>query len=483
VGVKLSEFVSKGNEASNNDGVVNDEDEVFDPFADEEEEPSSSAEETDNSADLKLNQENSDIVTINANWGSQIHLGKYFGAFSFGGRICILLIQFILLVVRPLIAKRGTIFYDWTLSMVSSLFMIQFLMYSGLLAENFGGPVNNAFEGMLKTSRLRFLDKFNVSFMAKLDDDFEGDGIWKLVEGHFIASPLFENYYAVAILLGSTILSLLLCPSFESINATFKDIRIGASFSFMMPLIMSCFNCIYVFWTSEKVEPLGMVSAFLSALIIGYYIFFTIELLTPHSPYSYYFYSNYPEADFDFGTSGLSLILFPKFEYLCNLGLIVIAVVLCTQEDKGLFVVIAIYSAMILLTIATKTSEKQGIGFDYPAKLIEIQYTKVTIFFFRAVLFGGLWIYSRWRIYFTKATYVELISLGVFFLLSLDFILNGILLFFRMIGFFNSHMGDLSSNFYEEMDSDQPVDDVFDKKEVELIGKALKEKKKRPENS
>jgi hypothetical protein len=107
-----------------------------------------------------LNDENSQTKHMGASW---VTLFDFSGIATFLGfvlRGLVILIQFFLVFIRPCIAKKGSNFYDWSISFVSSMFSFQLILLFGLLAENFGGPLNSSLEELLEMSRLRFFDRF-----------------------------------------------------------------------------------------------------------------------------------------------------------------------------------------------------------------------------------------------------------------------------------------------------------------------------------
>ena len=87
-----------------------------------------------------------------------------FWAIGFVVELVVVLIQFYLTIIAPLVTVNHTLLQDWNISYASTLFSLQMILLSNLFAENFGGPLNHIFEGLMITSRWGFLEQYQFNF-------------------------------------------------------------------------------------------------------------------------------------------------------------------------------------------------------------------------------------------------------------------------------------------------------------------------------
>lgn len=97
-----------------------------------------------------LNDTNSITKHLGSAWVTLFDFSGICTVLGFVLRAIVILIQFFITVVRPFTAKKGSNFYYWTISFASTLFSFQLVLLFGLLAENFGGPLNSSLEELLK---------------------------------------------------------------------------------------------------------------------------------------------------------------------------------------------------------------------------------------------------------------------------------------------------------------------------------------------
>jgi len=392
----------------------------------------------------RLDANNSHEVYMSANWVTAFEASGLFTILGYAMRILVILIQILLVMVRPCIAKKNTFFYDWTMSMSSSMFSFQYILISGVMAENFGGPLNNALENYLRTSRARFVDKFTSTTMNKLDGDFEKAGYWKLSQNHFIASPLFEDYLGL-FLLTFSICGCLFCGiGGSNTNSVMKKMRIGASMAFMIPLLLSSVNCIYaVFWGG--IYTFGaMLSVAVSIMIMIYYLMFCFELMG-NNPKSQYYKSSYRHINLDMSIVYAKHVI-KNFEFFFYWVMTVTAVLAANLSVIPIGVSAFSYLCMLICNVITPRRDRVRIKYSEMTKIL---FLKSADFFLRAALFGLLFIFMWFRTQ-VKSLGVKTITTIAFIALFVDFLLNWGIFMVRAVGTFKDGLNKSHGGFVSD---------------------------------
>ena len=304
----------------------------------------------------------------------------------------IILIQFFLVIVRPIIAKKGSNFYDWSMSFVSSMFSFQLILLFGLLAENFGGPLNSSLEELLLNSRKRFFDRFQSSIIAKLDDDFEGAGFWKLIEAKYIANPIYDNYVAIFLLVASMMMCLCCTVKGSGTNSVAKKMRIGASLSFMMPLMVNSVNCIYAIFKGGIYTMGAIFGLAASLLILAYYMFFGFEIMGRHKKSNYY-KSSYKHINFDW-PMWYAKAHIPNYEFFIYWALITVMVVTANIPKIPLPLAVFLFGANFFCIGITPTRNFKKTQHNLIHK---IKILKLIDSFLKALFFLILSMFVFWR--------------------------------------------------------------------------------------
>lgn len=171
-------------------------------------------------------------------------------------------------------------------SFASSLIFLQLLMMTALFTQNFGGALNHILDKFLLRSTDSFLDKLNdkaTSFIDAKSEEFLGAGYWKLHQNSYIASPILEDWVAVLLII-ITGLYMVIIPkpkvnydkatTSRSLYEMLKEVQTGVAVSFMVPINVSCVNCIYACISSGIWTVWAILSFISSILLLFYYIWF-----------------------------------------------------------------------------------------------------------------------------------------------------------------------------------------------------------------
>jgi hypothetical protein len=201
-------------------------------------------------------------------------------------RILIILIQVFLIALRPCLAKRNTFLWDSMASFASSMFLLQMLLMTSLFIQNFGGALNHVLDEFLLKSNESFMDKLSnqvSSYVDATSEEFKGAGYWKLSQNGFIPSPLLEDWFGVMlILLTSLYMAIIPKPKADydkastsrSLYEMLKEVQTGVILSFMIPINVSCVNCIFA-CIFQGIWTFWAVLSFIAAiLLLGFYAFF-----------------------------------------------------------------------------------------------------------------------------------------------------------------------------------------------------------------
>lgn len=376
-----------------------------------------------------LTEEESHTVHWSANWVQIFDISGLFTIIGYIARGFIIACQFFLIGVRPCSAKKDTKYYHWSISFTSSMLHFQLFLLYGLIAENFGGPLNTSMEKMLKTSNSRFFGYMESEYAKYFDDDFEDAGFWKLVEAKYVASPIYENYVGLGLLIFSVLACYCLSGAQGSkSNSLMKKFRIGCSLAFMMPLMVSACNCLYAIFTSG-IYTLGAIFSMIASFgILIYYLIFGFEIMGEHKK-SMYYKSSYDHINFDF-LPGFSKKNFKHFEFFC-MWLLTIAVVFGAN-----FPIVPIglatffYFIMMVLDLVTPRRDKIR---DKFIELRRIHSLKVSLYILRMLFFWMLFMFILFR-QSVSSMGIKTMTLLAYIVLLADFVLNWAIFVFRVAG-------------------------------------------------
>lgn len=406
-----------------------------------------------------LTDENSHVVFWSSNWVQQFDFSGLFTFLGYLMRGFVIVMQFFLTFIRPCTAKKDTLYYHWSISFTSSMFHLQFLLLYGLIAENFGGPLNTAMENMLRTSRSRFFGYLESDYAKFFDDDFEDVGFWKLVEAKYVGSPIFENYVGMILL----ILSIIFCHCLSGAqgggsNSVAKKFRIGCSMAFMVPLLVSSVNCIYAVFTGVIITFGALFSVAGSLFCLIYYLLFGFEIMGSH-PKSKYYKSSYTHINFDF-FPGFTPKPIRNFEFFCMYIMIIIVVFGVNFPIIPIGAVVVFYILMLIMDLATPRSERIR---DKFLELKRVHSLKVSLFGLRALFFSMLFVFIIYRKKVSSLGIKTLTTLAYIGLI-IDMILNWAIFAFRAAGMVNDGVKKRVEGFkgdpngpYVEMTNDQKL--------------------------
>ena len=375
-----------------------------------------------------LNETNSHVVFFPANWVTPVDISGIFAIVGFILRVIVVIIQTTLSVIRPCIVRKGTHLYNWSIAFTSSLLSIQFILISGVLAENYGGPLNNAFHRLLVQTRNRLFDYFTSKTMANIDSTFEKVGLWKLSRAGYIASPIFDNYIGLSLLILSIIACVIGTPVGSDSNSVAKKMRVGTSVSFMMPLVLNSVNCIIAVFWGGAYEIGGLFSACVSLGILVYYFMFLIEIVGSHQK-SAYFKSSYDHINFDVPSYFVEETV-KNYEFVCMWVITMLSVFLSNFSSYGVLGVAIVYLIMTICTANVKIKKRQRKKY---LELARIKFIKTVNFMLRTVIFGALFIFSLTR-NSVSSLGIKGFTMIVFIGLILDAGMNSFIFGLRFLG-------------------------------------------------
>jgi hypothetical protein len=330
---------------------------------------------------------------MGSSWVTLVDLSTLTQMVGFVLRISVMLIQFFLVFVRPFTARKGSNYYDWSISFASSLLSFQLILLSGILAENFGGPLNTTLEVLLTLSKKTFLDSFQSSFINSIDDEFEGAGYWKLIEAKYIANPLYENHIACFFLAIGLILCVCTGSAVNSASNTFsKNFRIGSSLAFMMPLLVSSVNCIYAVFYGGIYQLGSIIGLAASVGLIIYYLFFGFEIMGSH-PKSGYYKSCYKFMNFDW-PSWRAKEHIKNYEFL--IYWLLTLVMIATAQVPRVTLPFAAFAFAVNL-FCTGITPTHPFQIRIHKTIHRIKILKMLDSFFKVLFFGLLSCYVYWR--------------------------------------------------------------------------------------
>lgn len=420
---------------------------------------------TENDRKKILTDEESHKVHWSANWVQIFDISGLFTIIGYISRGFIIVAQFFLVGVRPCTAKKDTKYYHWSISFASSMLHFQFFLLFGLIAENFGGPLNTVMEKMLITSKSRFFGYMESEYAKYFDDDFEDAGYWKLVEAKYVASPIYENYVGLGLLM----FSILACHCLSgaqgsSSNSLMKKFRIGCSLAFMIPLLVSSCNCIYAVFTSG-IYTLGAVFSLIASFgLLVYYLIFGFEIMAEHKK-SMYYKSSYDHINFDF-LPGFAKKNFRHFEFFC-MWLLTIAIVFgANLPIVPISLAAFFYMIMVIMDLVTPRHERIR---DKFLELKRVHSLKVALYTLRMLFFTMLFIFIFFRTT-TSSMGIKAMTLIAYIALIADFVLNWAIFVFRVAGMWKDGV----SKRVEGYDGDPDGPYVELNKEQEMAVKAAK---------
>jgi hypothetical protein len=177
-------------------------------------------------------------------------------------------------------------------SFASSLFFLQLLLLTSLYTQNFGGALNHFLDEFLVASNQTFLDAFAdhvAGYVSATREELYGAGYWKLSRNGYIASPILENWIGSCLIL-ITFIYMKLIPKPEknyekattsrSLYEMLKEVQTGVTLSFMVPINLSCINCLYAIVSSGIWTLWGVLSFLASILLLCYYAWFAVVILS-----------------------------------------------------------------------------------------------------------------------------------------------------------------------------------------------------------
>ena len=187
--------------------------------------------------------------------------------------IIIDILQIFLTFIRPIFPdlRRN----KWSAWLASSLHFFQIFLLLGGISGNFGGVID-----MIQINKLKSFQKnFFVNTEFNLSQEFRrlGRGITfgKFSVADYTFSPIQETFWPLIILVASIItegLSLFI-PELRYFGKAF---RVGASLSFMIPLLTASLSCLFVILYANISQVFGVFSMIVSILLVVYFI---IELI------------------------------------------------------------------------------------------------------------------------------------------------------------------------------------------------------------
>lgn len=255
-------------------------------------EPVVEEEVTEPSGESRILQDNIETSYIPSTWKLGNGSKSFISVIAVFIRALIILIQIFLIALRPCLAKRNTMLWDSMTSFASSMFFLQLLLMTSLFSQNFGGALNHFLDEFLLKSTDTFFDTLTNSVSSYVDatsQEFKGAGYWKLSQNGYIASPLLEDWVAVLLIL-LTGLYMIIIPNpkinydqattSRSLYEMLKEVQTGVALSFMIPVNVSCVNCMYACISSGIWTFWGVISFISSILLLGYYVWFAKNIRT-----------------------------------------------------------------------------------------------------------------------------------------------------------------------------------------------------------
>lgn len=217
-------------------------------------------------------------VTIPPFWKpSELFLGfmRILGDFI---KLIINALQIFLVFIRPLSERLRK--SRWAMWFASCIQALQIWLCLGAISGNFGGVIDGMQTQQLKSLQRNLL--FDLEFT--ISDEFtgmaNGANLGRLTIAKYTPSPIQETFFPFIILCFSLSASILACLIPE-IRDTTKAFRQGATYSFMIPLLMSSCACIVTMLITHMSQFFGTFSFMVSIFLILYFI---IDFLTTTNP-------------------------------------------------------------------------------------------------------------------------------------------------------------------------------------------------------
>lgn len=269
-----------------------------------------------------------------------------------------------------------------------------------------------------------------------MDDDFEKSGYWKLIEAKYIANPLYDNYLGV-FLLTLSILACVCCTLKGSAGNSFsKKFRIGASLSFMMPLMVSSVNCLFAIFYGGIYTIGAFFGMSASVAILMYYMFFGFEIMGTHQKSNYY-KSSYKHINFDW-PPWYARDHIKNYEFFIYWILITVMVVTANVPKIPLPLAAFLFAVAFLCIGITPTRP-----FRDPKHVLihRIKVLKLVDAFLKVVFFSILSLYVFWRPSIGNMGVKFFTIIGIVLIYVIIFV-NWVIFICRLVGLFGCGRGE-----------------------------------------
>lgn len=151
------------------------------------------------------------------------------------------LIQAFLVVIRPFQERFRK--SRWTMWFASCCQALQIWLSFGAITGNFGGMVDQMQLWQLKSFQKLFFTDPEIIFSEDFQKIARGTSIGKLSLSLYTPSPIQETLIPFLLLTASIVVSLAGCGMPEN-RPVIKAFREGATYAFMVPLMMASCACI-----------------------------------------------------------------------------------------------------------------------------------------------------------------------------------------------------------------------------------------------
>ena len=211
--------------------------------------------------------------------------------------------------------------------------------------------------------------------------------------------------------------------------------RLGATLAFMIPVQVSSINClIAVFW-NQVYTIFSFVSAFVSILVIVYYIAFAFEISYSARKTQYTFHS-YKHLNFDFPVIYSTFVIKFCEYYMVYLALFVL-LIFADYQGFPLTILTTMYVCMFILTQCTPKRDRAE---DFK-ELIKVHFWKRIAMFLKCVFFVllGFYISKNQEVVVVE---VKIYTFLIALLLTLEIVFHFVVLGFRVKGNFRNGISD-----------------------------------------
>lgn len=176
--------------------------------------------------------------------------------------------------LRPFSDKFRT--SRWTMWFASCCQALQIWLCFGCITGNFGGHVDQMQLYQLSSFQKFFFLDPEIVFSTEFEKIARGTSLGKLSQSHYTPSPIQETLIPFLILTAAITASAL-SQTMPQNKPVIKALREGATYAFMVPLMLASTACITSVLVSRMRQIFGIISFFFSILLI---LYFFLDFLT-----------------------------------------------------------------------------------------------------------------------------------------------------------------------------------------------------------